>query len=68
MSLEEAKIGSSRTVATSENKANQKVSKHAIEGIRLQAIEHINKYQAKTTRWRDRKVKLENIKSGHFVL
>jgi hypothetical protein len=33
MSLEEAKIGSSRTVATYENKANQKVSKYAIEGI-----------------------------------
>jgi hypothetical protein len=40
----------------------------AIEGIRLQAVENINKYQAETIKWRDRKVKLKNIEPGHLVL
>jgi hypothetical protein len=35
---------------------------------RLQAIEHINKYQAETIKWRDRKVQLKNIKPGHLML
>jgi hypothetical protein len=34
----------------------------------LQAIDHINKYQAEIVKWRDRKVRLKNIKPGHFVL
>jgi hypothetical protein len=41
---------------------------NTIEGTRLQAIEHINKYQAKTIKWRDRKVRLKNNKPGHLVL
>jgi hypothetical protein len=44
------------------------VDKDAIEGIRLQAVENINKYQAETIKWRDRKVRLKNIKLGHLVL
>jgi hypothetical protein len=44
------------------------VAKDAIEEIRLQAVENINKYQAKTIKWRDRKVRLKNIKPGHLVL
>jgi hypothetical protein len=44
------------------------VAKDAIEGIRLQAVENINKYQAETIKWRDRKVWLKNIKPGHLVL
>jgi hypothetical protein len=39
-----------------------------IEGIRFEAIKHVNKYQAETTKWRDRKVKLKNIMPGHLVL
>jgi hypothetical protein len=35
---------------------------------RLQAVENINKYQAETIKWRDRKVWLKNIKPGHLVL
>jgi hypothetical protein len=46
----------------------EKISKNMIERIRLQAIDQINKYQVETTKWRDRNVKLKNIKSGHFVL
>jgi hypothetical protein len=31
-------------------------------------VENINKYQAETIKWRDRKVRLKNIKPGHLVL
>jgi hypothetical protein len=65
---EEAKAGSIRTVASVEDEADYSVEKAAIEGIRLQAVENINKYQAKTIKWSDRKVRLKNIKPGHLVL
>jgi hypothetical protein len=42
--------------------------KYTIEESRLEAIEHIRKYQVETIRWRDRKVKLKNIVPGHLVL
>jgi hypothetical protein len=45
---EEAKAGSIRTTASAENEADYQVTKDTIEGTRLQAIEHINKYQPKT--------------------
>jgi hypothetical protein len=50
------------------DEADCQITKETIEGTRLQAIEHINKYQAKTIKWRDRKVRLKNIKPGHLVL
>jgi hypothetical protein len=62
-----AKIGSIRTLASAEDKDTCKVSKDTIEGVRLQAIDHINKYQVETVKWRDRKVRLKNIKPGHLV-
>jgi hypothetical protein len=65
---EEAKVGSIRTTASTEDEADYQTTKDTIEGTRLQAIEHINKYQAETIRWRDRKVRLKNIKPGHMVL
>jgi hypothetical protein len=65
---EEAKAGSIRTMASAEDEANYSVEKDAIEGIRLQAVENINKYQAETIKWRDRKVRLKNIRPGHLVL
>jgi hypothetical protein len=67
---EEAKAGSIRIVASAEGEAEADyfVEKDAIEGIRLQAVENINKYQAKTIKWRDRKVRLKNIEPGHLVL
>jgi hypothetical protein len=65
---EEAKTGSIRTIASTEDGADYQTTKDTIEGTRLQAIEHINKYQAETIRWHDRKVRLKNIKSGHLVL
>jgi hypothetical protein len=67
---EEAKAGSIRMVASAEgeDEADCSVEKDSIEGIRLQAVENINKYQAETIKWRDRKVKLKNIEPGHLVL
>jgi hypothetical protein len=67
ITLEEAKVGSIRTIASAEDKADYSVAKYTIEGTRLQAVENINKYQAKTIKWRDRKVRLNNIKPGHLV-
>ena len=50
ITLEEAKAGSIRIVASAEHEAEADcfVEKDAIEGIRLQAVENINKYQAET--------------------
>jgi hypothetical protein len=58
---EEAKAGSIRTVASVEDEADYSVAKDAIEGTRLQAVENINKYQAKIIKWRDRKVRLKTL-------
>ena len=65
---QEARTGSIRTLASTEDEGDCQVTKDTIEGTRLQAIEHINKYQAETIKWHDRKVKLKNIKPGHLVL
>jgi hypothetical protein len=65
---EEARTGSIRTKASTEDEVDYQITKDTIEGTRLQAIEHINKYQAETIKWRDRQVRLKNIKPGHLVL
>jgi hypothetical protein len=65
---EEARTGLIRTLASTEDESDCQITKNTIEGTRPQAIEHINKYQAETIKWRDRKVWLKNIKSGHLVL
>jgi hypothetical protein len=65
---EEAKAGSVRTTASTEDEADYHVAKDTIEGVRLQALESINKYQDEPIKWRDRKVLLKNIKPGHLVL
>jgi hypothetical protein len=65
---EEAKTGSIRTTTSEEDEADFQITKDTIEGTRLQAIEHINKYQAETIKWHDRKVRLKNIKPCHLVL
>jgi hypothetical protein len=67
ITLEEVKAGSIRKVVSGVDEADYSVEKDAIEGIRLQAVENINKYQAETIKWRDRKVWLKNIKPGHLV-
>jgi hypothetical protein len=65
---EEARTGSIRTTTSAEDEIDCQITKDTIEGTRLQAIEHINKYQVKTIKWRDRKVRLKNIMPGHLVL
>jgi hypothetical protein len=65
---EEARRGSTRTLASAEDEGNCKITKDTIEETRLQAVDHINKYQAETIKWRDQKVKLKNIRPGHQVL
>jgi hypothetical protein len=65
---EEAKTGSIRTTSLTEDEADYHVAKDTIEGVRLQAVENINKYQAETIKWCDKKVRLKNIKPGHLVL
>jgi hypothetical protein len=65
---EEARRGSIRTLTSTEDEDGYKITKDTIEGTRLQAVDHINKYQAETIKQRDRKVKLKNIKTGHLVL
>jgi hypothetical protein len=65
---EEARTGTIRTKASTEDEADCQITKDTIEGTRLQTIEHINKYRAETIKWRDRKVQLKNIKPGHLVL
>jgi hypothetical protein len=57
---EEAKARSIRTVDSAEDEADYSVAKDAIEGTRLQAVENINKYQAETIKWRDKKVWLKH--------
>jgi transposase InsO family protein len=66
---EEAKAGSIRIVASTEDEADYSVAKDAIEGTRLQAVENINKYQAETIKWHDRKVRLKTLSQGiwYFV-
>jgi hypothetical protein len=45
---EEARMVSIRTLASAEEEDNCKITKDIIEGTRLQAVDHINKYQAET--------------------
>jgi hypothetical protein len=61
-------VGLIRTLASAEDEDDCTITKDTIEGTRLQAIDHINKYQAKTVKWRDWKVRLKNIRLGHLVL
>jgi hypothetical protein len=65
---EEARIGLIRTLASAQDKDTCKISKDTTEGVRFQAIDHINKYQAERVKWQDKKVRLKNIKPGHLVL
>jgi hypothetical protein len=68
ITLEEARTRSIRTLALAEDEDTCKISKDTIEKVRLQAIDHINKYQAETSKWRDRNVRPKYIKPGHLVL
>jgi hypothetical protein len=47
---EEARTGSIRTLASAEDKDSCKITKVNIEGVKLQAIDYIHKYQAETVK------------------
>jgi hypothetical protein len=47
-----------------EDEEGCKITEDTIEGTRLQAVDHINKYQAETIKWRDQKVRLKDVKPG----
>jgi hypothetical protein len=66
ITLEEARTGLIRTLALAEDENACKITKYTIEGVRLQAIDHINKYQVETIRWRDRKVRLKKYQARTF--
>jgi hypothetical protein len=53
---EEARTGSIRTTASAEDETDCQITKDTIGGTKIQAIKHINKYQAETIKWCDRKV------------
>jgi hypothetical protein len=62
MTLEEVKLGSARAVPSAEDDDNEKVLKDIIEESRLEAIKHIRKYQAGTTKWQDTRSLLRPIR------
>jgi hypothetical protein len=62
----EARSGSIRTLASAEDDDACKIAKYTIEGVRLQAIDRINKYQAKTVKWRERKSKVKEYQARTF--
>jgi hypothetical protein len=66
ITLEEARPGSIRTIASTKDEDDCQITKDTIEGTRLQAIEHINKYQAQTIKWHDRKVRLKKYQTRPF--
>jgi hypothetical protein len=63
---EEARMGSIRTLASTEDEADCQVTRDTIEGTTLQAIEHINKYQDETIKWCDRKSPIEKYQARSF--
>jgi hypothetical protein len=64
----ESKLGSTRIIASAQNSDNEKVSKDVVEELMLEVVEHKRKHQLETLRWRNRKVKLQNIAPDHLVL
>jgi hypothetical protein len=48
---EEVMTSSIRTIALVDDEDSAEISKDTIEGIRLQAIDHINKYQVEAVKW-----------------
>jgi hypothetical protein len=47
----EAKLGFARIIASTQDSDNEKVSKDAMEELRIEVVEHIRKYQAEILRW-----------------
>ena len=65
---EEALKGSIRTKIPEGDDPERQAAADTVEGVRLEALNNIQRYQAETKKWRDRKVRLRSIMPGHFVL
>jgi hypothetical protein len=67
-SPEKIKRKSLRVIYIAQDADLQKVSKDAIEEVRLEITKQISKYQNETRKWRDRKVRLKNILLGSLEI
>jgi hypothetical protein len=47
---------------------DEEYSKETIEGIRLEAVDNILKYQAQTKKWKDKSIVIKDIQEGDLVL
>jgi hypothetical protein len=47
---------------------DEEYSKETIEGIRLEAVDNILKYQAETKKWKDKSIVRRDIQEGDLVL
>ena len=65
---EEALKGFIRTKTTDGDGLERQVAADTVEGTRFEALNNIQRYQAETRKWRDKKVRLRSIEPGHFVL
>jgi hypothetical protein len=58
----------SARVLVGSSRENEEVDKDLVEIDRLDAVQNLLKYQEETRKWRDKKVSLNNIQVGDFVL
>jgi hypothetical protein len=68
VTLEEIKLHSARTRTEAIDSPNKVESKDLLEPERMKAVENLQSYQNETKAWRDKKVKLKNIKAKDLVL
>jgi hypothetical protein len=68
VTLEEIKLRSARTKTEATYCTSEGESKDLLESERMEAVENLQSYQNETKAWRDKKVKLKNIKAGDVVL
>jgi hypothetical protein len=47
---------------------DEEYSKETIEGIKLEAVDNILKYQAKTKKWKDKSIVRKDVQEGDLVL
>jgi hypothetical protein len=67
MLQEEIKHESLRTTQQTMEE-DEEYSKETIEGIRLEVVDNILKYQAKTKKWKDKSIVRKDIEEGDLVL
>jgi hypothetical protein len=65
---EQMKLHSARTKTEATYSPSEVESKDFLEPKHMKEVDNIHSYQNKTKAWRDKKVKLKNIKAGDLVL